>query len=321
MYEYDKIYQMNTLIQKHSSRNSLLEVYRFIFAIWVMYHHGYFFVPKGTYFFNGYISVEFFFILSGFFLIKSIKKESENSFWKGLWNLTWKRLRPLGITIIISLIFAQIYFWYFFPNSGDPVGYMWFMKWLIFVPIIFYAFYRLIKNKKVFYSLLGITVVVCHILQYTVLEGAGILRGVVGIGIGVLLSLIPKNKLKLKNFNVNIIFTILFITATFLVAFFGIFITGVDHYFIWLLFPGLVYFAYCVDCKIKILYILGDLSFGVYAYQAIPRFFERLGIWHSNIKMCLVVFAFALIDYGVRILIDYYKQKRITNGECTADST
>ena len=145
---------MKTLAQKHNSRNGLLELYRFVFALWVMYHHGFFFWPKSTYFFNGYIAVEFFFILSGFFMIKAFEKEKDNSFWKGLWNITWNKLKPLGLTLVICLIFAQVYYWYFFPNGGDEIGYMWYIRWLVVVPIIFYIFYRLIKNKKLWSTLL-----------------------------------------------------------------------------------------------------------------------------------------------------------------------
>ena len=310
-----------TLLQKHNSRNSLLELYRFIFAVWVMYHHGFFFWPKSTHFFNGYIAVEFFFMLIGFFMIRAFQKEENNSFWKGLWNITWKKLKPLGITLVICLIFAKIYFWYFYPDGGGYVGYLWYIEWLIIIPMFFYLLYRLIKNKKIFYSILALAIVACHVLQYTVCPGWGILRAVVGLGIGVLISLIPKNNLKIKNFNLNIVFSLFFIVSTVIIAFFGYYINNVDQLFILVLFPGLIYFANCVDIRFKPFAILGDLSFGIYVYQTIPRFFERLGFWKNNAYMCLIVFALAIADYLVRVIIDYCKQKRIDSGRAEIENT
>lgn len=53
-------------------RNSLIEFYRFIFAINVVKSHG-MFPYNGPYIGPGRISVEFFFILTGFLLMPSIK--------------------------------------------------------------------------------------------------------------------------------------------------------------------------------------------------------------------------------------------------------
>ena len=59
--------------QDIKTKNSLIELYRFLFALWVLYYHS--FVPyKGELFGQGYLAVEFFFVLSGFFLIRSIDK-------------------------------------------------------------------------------------------------------------------------------------------------------------------------------------------------------------------------------------------------------
>lgn len=67
----------SSLLEQNKSirrrKNSLLELLRFLFALWVLYYHDY--VPfKNMLFSEGYLAVEFFFVLSGFFLMRSINK-------------------------------------------------------------------------------------------------------------------------------------------------------------------------------------------------------------------------------------------------------
>ena len=56
------------------NRNGFIELCRFILALCVVSHHTIFYQEHGHIpFFGGYIAVEFFFILTGFFLFKSAK--------------------------------------------------------------------------------------------------------------------------------------------------------------------------------------------------------------------------------------------------------
>ena len=64
-------------------RNSLIELYRFLFALNVLKSHG-FFPNTGPYFEPGRISVEFFFVLTGFLLIRLINKYMICLFGRGL---------------------------------------------------------------------------------------------------------------------------------------------------------------------------------------------------------------------------------------------
>ena len=83
-------------------RNSLIEFYRFIFAMNVVKNHGYF-PYQGSYFSPGSISVEFFFVLSGWFLRKSIDKYTNISFWKGLGTMLKDTILSLGIPFAIGI--------------------------------------------------------------------------------------------------------------------------------------------------------------------------------------------------------------------------
>ena len=69
----EKVVNENAVVEQKvkTQRNGLIELYRFLFALWVVYYHS-FFVVKTNQFNHGYIAVEFFFILSGFYLLRSI---------------------------------------------------------------------------------------------------------------------------------------------------------------------------------------------------------------------------------------------------------
>ena len=90
------------------AKNSLLELFRFLFALWVLYYHS--FVPfKGELFGQGYLAVEFFFVLSGFFLMRSIDKYIEGPTKEGLLSFLKHRLKGILIPFLIGEIFVLIY--------------------------------------------------------------------------------------------------------------------------------------------------------------------------------------------------------------------
>ena len=304
---------MENAQQTAHRRNSLIELYRFFFALWVLYYHGYFFLPKNQYFDSGFLGVDFFFILSGLFLMTLFANLVQKGFWKGIINLIWKKLKPLGITLIISLIFAQIYFWlHIIDDFGDPFGFMWYIKWLILIPVIYYAIFYLLKDKKKFLIVVSLMVVVSYVLLYTLCFEWGILRGISGIGIGILISQIPTKKLVYKRFNFNILFVIILIIGTFFAAMYKRYIPNGEHLFILFLFPALLYFSKSIDCHFAVFNYLGSLSFGMYAYQTINRLIEDFG-WlndkQNNLELFSIVMGLAIVDRLIRTLIKYHKDK------------
>lgn len=84
-------------------RNNILDFYRIIFTLIICLHHF-----QGTLDTNiistGYIGVEFFFILSGFFLYKSFKKNNNDSAFK----YTVKRIKRLYPEYILAFILCFI---------------------------------------------------------------------------------------------------------------------------------------------------------------------------------------------------------------------
>jgi len=298
------------------TRNSLIELYRFLFAMWVVYYHGYFFIPKTQLFSGGYIAVEFFFTLTGFFLLPAIIKSSDKSYFQGGLNLSWKKLKPLGVTFLISVVFSLIYFFrHFTKEPCDPLGFMWYIEWLIIVPLIYYTLYYLIKNKKIFNIVTICIVIVSHVIESFVLVDWGMFRGMTSIGLGMLVSQIPKNSWKIGKININLIISVVLIIGTIIAGCNKAYIPYADHIFILLLFPALLYFASCVNIDCGFLNYLGGLSFGLYAYQTVNRVLEDFNILNDKIHnaelFCILLFL-AVFDDLIKRVIKAYKNDRMT---------
>ena len=89
-------------------RNSLIELYRFFFALNVVKNHGFF--PEGlNYFSPGRVSVEFFFVLSGYLFLRTLDKLSELPLRESLVKLIVGKLKPLFFPLIIGLLSNIIY--------------------------------------------------------------------------------------------------------------------------------------------------------------------------------------------------------------------
>ena len=70
------------MTKKVSTKNGLIELFRFLCSLWVAYFHG--FSPVISDKFGGVnISVDFFLMLSGFFFLKSIEKYRESFYATG----------------------------------------------------------------------------------------------------------------------------------------------------------------------------------------------------------------------------------------------
>lgn len=296
-----------SLKTQKTSRNSLIELYRFFFAIWVVYYHDYLIMPKSSLFNHGYLAVDFFFILSGFFLLSGLSKYFNMSCFKGLFCFVWKRIKTLCPALIVGLIFSSIYF--FTKNLNlyilDIFGYLWYVPKMFFAFAIIYFLKRTIKSKKVFYTILFCCFLICYSLLYTVCEGWGVFRAIGGICCGVLISKIPKLKIKKSRFNINIIFTILIVIATLLLAAFPNKQTYVDVLLNIGCFPLLIYFTNQLNCNCKILNFLGSLSFGLYAYQTILRVLEAYSIVTNVFVLLLLLITFTLAD---KIVVLLYKK-------------
>ena len=87
----------------HKKRNSLIELYRFLFAMNVVIGHGLFPIDI-QYFGPDRISVEFFFILSGFLFWSSLEKLKDLPLIEAIKKMIVSKIKPLLVPLIIGLI-------------------------------------------------------------------------------------------------------------------------------------------------------------------------------------------------------------------------
>lgn len=287
--------------QHQNNKNSLIEFYRYLFAMWVVWYHS-FFVFKNQYFNHGYIAVEFFFILSGFYLLKSINKYNHKSIFKGLGDFLWKRIKSLGMPLIIGMIFV---IWFMFIEGKISFfGYLWYIPCMLLSFSIIYILKNLIKNDKFFILVILSFVIISYLLLYIpILEDWALFRGLGGVSLGVLISYIPKVSLKTKYINFNWIITGLIFGITLYLAYLPKENLISEYFLVFLLMPMLVYFTNTLNINCSFLNFLGSLSFGLYAYQCVLRVLEYY-VPLAQYWLFLILIGLVLID---KLIIKIYK--------------
>lgn len=294
-----------------SERNSILEILRLCASLWVMYYHGMSLIPRSSMFSNGRIAVDFFFILSGFFLLKGFKKEYKNNYLKDLFSFLWKRFKPFWVTFSICFVFSLISYIQFYDGffNSSIWGYLWYIPHLFVVFAIYYTFYRYIKNKRVFNFITFILSSICYVLILTYVTNYGIFRGIAGVGAGILLSQIPS--IKKSNIGKGVSLTLvvtLFVTTTLIAIFYPETIFQ-DIISLLVLFPALIYFSSQINFSNKIINNICSISLGLYMYQAVVSLLEDNGIIVIGWQMFLVVLGMAILDKCIMLAI---KNKRNT---------
>lgn len=90
----------NNLVPRMRSRNAAIDAMRFIFICLLCPFH----CPAVNPFPNGYIAVEFFFVLAGFFIYQSYRKHCE----LGTIDFTLKKIKRSFWSIIISILLLML---------------------------------------------------------------------------------------------------------------------------------------------------------------------------------------------------------------------
>ncbi len=292
-------------------RNSLIELYRFFFALNVVKNHGFF--PEGfNYFSPGRVSVEFFFVLSGYLFLRTLDKLSELPLRESVPKLIVGKLKPLFFPLIIGVlsniiynIVAKVYF--------DSIwGYLWYIEAMMLVFIAYLVFRKVIKNEKVFtYVTLAIFIAATLMRFSGIFYSWGYVRALATISLGMLLAKLPKIETKRK----WIIWALLVPVqiACFLIVclhlgnikWFGGFM-GVEFILDNLLYPALIYLTFNVSVTSRALNYLGALSFGLYAFQCPADLFRLLGLGNRYILLLIIVALTVVEDTVKRI----YKLKK-----------
>jgi len=285
-------------------RNSLIEFYRFLFAMWVVWFHSYF-LFKDQHFGHGYIAVNFFFILSGFYLIKSIDKYKEMPFFKGITKFVVAKLKSLGWPLAISFVLAV---WYMFLDTELTLfGFLWYIPFMFLSFVVIYIMRKYTLSNKKLIIFLIISVVLNYILYYNpFIEGIWLFGAVGGVSMGVLLSLVPKKELKLKTINFNWIITFVLFFVTIYLAYLPNPNLVREYIMVLLLIPLLIFFTNTVKVNCNFLNFLGSMSFGLYVYQCIIRIIDYY-IPMKQYWLFIILLGIVLLDKLIEYIYKYYK--------------
>lgn len=290
-----------------AERNSFLELFRFIFSLFILLYHNFFFVTIPV-FGEANFALDFFFVLSGLFMIQTLRKYDELPFLKGLKTLLKDRLKYIWVAVAIGVVFA-IVSWFLEPDFLFKPRLMWFVLFLLVLYAIYFAIKRLVKTEKRFIVVVCIIGVVAAILRFSplivtnndtfnsitsTLYEVDELRGVICVPIGILVGLIPdfNNESNVNKNNVlfmMLLFSIILICTAIFTSNLGTTTKAVSEIFIDLIaFPLLLYVSRYYKFNNKVINVLGSLSPFIYIYQQIPYTICYFGIENQWLKFLMV---------------------------------
>ena len=294
-------------------RNGLLEIYRLILCFWPMYYHHFFFTERDySRFTVAELSVDFFYVLSGFFLIQSMKKKSEESTFMGMLKMMYGRLRPMLFSICFisgfSLICVGLFVESDYLNTLFEIfKYWWFVLYLVIAVGVFYLLYRLVKNKAVFGVIMFILSLSMGIFHYHlavrgffIFEFTFVARTLGCIALGVLVSYIPaiKNKRLLISIPVVAVLFVALMYHAYSEKSYNMCIVMI------VMFAFLVYFSSNIPVGGRVFDIMGKLGMRIYLYLPFITVIYYLGITHHRILFVLDI-TLAVLD----LILDSYRTK------------
>ncbi|MDR3318464.1 MAG: acyltransferase family protein [Clostridiales bacterium] len=295
-------------------RNAVVELARFIFALWILVYHGFVPINLNGYLNNGYLGVEFFFILSGCLFVRSAKKhtaaykerhanDSISGKPKALLKeiaityptFIWRKVKSMCPILIVGLAFST---WYsFIAGTGDIWGFLWFIRSLLIAYTLFFIIYRFVKAQRFWGVFAFAALIGYHVLDFYGLPGFE-LRTFSCVALGIFIAQLPKLSgfEKTKRF----VFPLFLVVAASVTALMTVQKSNPDilNYLLILDLGLLVYFAFQIELKIPILpqifIYLGSLSWGMYAFQNVVRvirdFHSEAGtawLFFAIIAMCI----------------------------------
>ena len=301
------------LVKKMKKRNSLIELYRFFFALNVVKNHGFF--PEGfNYFSPGRVSVEFFFVLSGFLFYNTLVRMKDMPLGESLPKLIVSKLRPLLFPLVIGLL-SNILYEIISPEPFSGIwGYLWYVHAMIVTMIGYLVIRRLVKSDRAFlYVTLGIFIVATLMRFSGIFYSWGYVRAASTISLGLLLARLPR--LRIKKWIIWLMLAPVAAACFVIVCFhlgntewFGGFM-GVELILDLVLYPALIYLSFNIDFSLGIFNYLGALSFGLYAFQCPADLLRLLGL-DSRVVLLIIIVALSVAEDGVKRLIRYYRNKR-----------
>lgn len=272
------------MIKKASNKNGLIELFRFLCSIWVAHYHGFLPVTSSKGFFDGVnISVDFFFMVSGLFFLRSIEKYRERPLKEGIRHIFWDRTKsfivPLGLAAL-SILLCNIIFPLDFGGFNWPLSFLWFFAGQFAYLSLFYIILRNTKKRSTFNIACVVIICVC-MSSFVFMDDSferqfhRVFRGPAMLALGMLVSQIPKISLKLKNGISSARVSLLLNTVGFVIsaAAFGYlaympeYTTFKAHLFTCVICPAFLYFATALPIRGKLFDLLGEISIFIYLAQ------------------------------------------------------
>ncbi len=297
-------------------RNSLIELYRFLFAMNVVIGHGLFPIDI-PYFGPDRVSVEFFFILSGFLFCKSLEKYKEMSLLPAVKGMLISKIKPLLVPTVIGLICNAILNYITNYNPLKVFRYLWYIPAMLAAFLLYTILRVLIKNDKIFWITVGSICFTATLLRFSGYESLfffDYIRSAIAVSLGMLIARIPKIEFKHKVVwwiaLVPVATAIFYIVFNKLatVAWFGGFM-GIEAILNLILYPTLIYITFNIDFHFAIFDYLGGLSFGIYAFQCPARLVANIYVDNRWIPFVLI-FILAIGEDTIKRILNIYKDKR-----------
>ena len=296
-------------------RNGLIDLYRFILAINVLKNHS-LFIYRGPYMTPGRVSVEFFFVLSGFLFATYLDRHRDDELKMGLPRMFLNKLRPLMIPTVIAIVCNSVNS--ILEGGFNPFGYLWYVKSMMIAYAVYYLLRLIIKSDVAFVSVTaGICFAATALKFFTPMYSWGEVRAFSELSLGILLAYLPQIKSR-KNLLV-VPPLVLAAAGCLAIVFFGLGdiedagIRWVEMILDLLLYPSLVYLTFHLDVKSRWMSYLGALSFGLYAFQCPADLIRTLGLTDVNILFAIIVALTLIEDGGKRIWKAKKSKLKITN--------
>ena len=311
------------MIKKQVNKNGLVELFRFLCSIWVAYFHGFFPILSDK--FDGVnISIDFFFMVSGLFFLKSIEKYRDQSFWKGAGFIFWGRIKRFIVPLIIaalSILYCNIMFELEWSGFNWPFSFLWFFGAQFVFLSVFYLIHKKTTKKSTFniicVAIMFLTMSFCLLNN----ETAGrVIRGPGMIALGILISQVPKIKIDLDDkvkanritIALNAIGFIISAAAFGYFAYLPTFAIWKLHIFICIICTSLLYFATALPIQSKFLNILGELSTFIYLAQC-PILLHHYHVSKDTRDQFVFLCICALAMFIINRLVNRIKRKKVIN--------
>ena len=270
------------MTKKEVNKNGLVELFRFLCSVWVAYYHGFF--PILSEKFDGVnISVDFFFMVSGFFFLKSIEKHENKSTWEGIKHILRSRIKSIIVPLIIaacSILACNIIFEMDFGGFNWPLSFLWFFAAQFTYLSLLYLIYKKVKSRSAFNIACAIVILVSMSLVIFMSNSFAkqfdrVFRAPAMLALGILVSQVPKITLKFKNEKLSKTMSLIMNIFGFAISAIGFiflaYLPGYStlkaHFFTCIVCPTLLYFATALPVRGKLFNLLGEISVFIYLAQ------------------------------------------------------